>query len=67
MGRCGSDGASRLDGELDDRLSMRPLELDPLGYFIVSIDHTNKDIVAEHYTNTINDKGDETGQNSNIC
>lgn len=52
--------------QLDDELSKRPLSLDPQGYFIISIDRTERVIVAEHYGNTINDKGlacdEETGE-----
>ena len=56
----------QLDGPLDDDLSRRPLSLDPLGYFIISIDRTERRIVAEHYGNTINEQGlacdEETGE-----
>ena len=55
-----------LDAALDDALSKRPLSLDPLGYFIISIDRTDNRILAEHYGNTINDAGlacdEETGE-----
>ncbi|GMH36504.1 hypothetical protein BSKO_04372 [Bryopsis sp. KO-2023] len=46
-----------LDAKLDDELSMRPLDLDESGYFIIRLDREAKDIVAEHYTNTINKNG----------
>lgn len=52
--------------ELDDRLSNRPLALDPAGYFIIKVDRGARLIVAEHYSNAINDKGlavdEETGE-----
>lgn len=47
----------QLNAELDDKLSMRPLELDASGYFIILLDKDNREIVAEHYTNTINKNG----------
>jgi dihydropteroate synthase len=31
--------------------------LDPAGYFIIYLDRSDKSIVAEHYTNTINKNG----------
>ncbi len=42
---------------IDDELSKRDLALDPAGYFIIYIDRENKLLVAEHYTNEINDQG----------
>lgn len=52
--------------ELDDSLSMRPLQLDDCGYFIIQIDRENGVIVAEHYRNVINEQGlacdEETGE-----
>lgn len=51
---------------LDDKLSNRFIELDPMGYFIIYVDREARLICAEHYTNTINDKGlacdPETGE-----
>ncbi|NDJ17026.1 DUF4346 domain-containing protein [Myxacorys almedinensis] len=51
---------------LDDKLSQRFIELDPNGYFIIYLDRDARLIYAEHYTNTINDKGlacdPETGE-----
>lgn len=41
----------------DDRLSRRAIALDPCGYFLISLDRDAGDIVAEHYSNTINDHG----------
>eukprot|EP00899_Mesostigma_viride_P009405 jgi/Mesvir1/18466/Mv14317-RA.1 len=43
--------------QIDDKLSRRHLDLDPLGYFIIYIDKETSQIVAKHYKNTINDKG----------
>lgn len=42
---------------LDDELSKRPLELDAAGYFIILVDREAGELVADFYTNTINDKG----------
>jgi hypothetical protein len=47
----------RWDAALDDELSRRPLELDPAGYFIVKLDRAAGELVADFYTNTINDQG----------
>ncbi|GIL58366.1 hypothetical protein Vafri_13429 [Volvox africanus] len=50
---------------IDDALSWRPLQLDPAGYFIIRIDREAREIIADHYSNNINEKGlavdDETG------
>lgn len=50
----------------DDKLSNRFIELDPKGYFIIYLDRTNRLICADHYTNTIDEKGlacdPETGE-----
>jgi dihydropteroate synthase len=51
---------------IDDRLSNRFIELDPAGYFLIYLDRVALDICADHYSNTINDKGlacdPETGE-----
>jgi hypothetical protein len=47
----------RLDPELDDELSKRPLELDAAGYFIIKLDRDAKEIIAEYFTNIINKHG----------
>lgn len=50
----------------DDHLSRRAIALDPFGYFLISLDRNAGDIVAEHYSNIINDQGlaadPETGE-----
>ncbi|WP_025781847.1 DUF4346 domain-containing protein [Candidatus Synechococcus spongiarum] len=50
----------------DDRLSRRAIALDPSGYFLIFLDRDAGDIVAEHYSNIINDQGlaadPETGE-----
>ncbi len=50
----------------DDRLSRRAIALDPSGYFLIYLDRDSGQIIAEHYSNTINDKGlatdPETGE-----
>jgi hypothetical protein len=48
----------RLDADLDDALSMRPLELDAAGYFLIKLDREGNRLIAEHYTNTINKQGE---------
>jgi len=47
----------RLDAAVDDELSKRPLDLDPAGYFIIKVDRSAKEIVAEYFTNIINKNG----------
>jgi hypothetical protein len=47
----------RLDGELDDELSKRPLDLDAAGYYLIKIDRDAQEIVSEYYTNIINNNG----------
>lgn len=42
---------------LDDKLSFRPLDLDPAGYFVIFVDFLEKVIVAKHYRNVINSEG----------
>ena len=50
----------------DDKLSNRDIELDPSGYFIITVDIKSKEIIVEHYSNDINEQGmatdPETGQ-----
>jgi dihydropteroate synthase len=43
--------------KIDDKLSKRPINLDPGGYFIIYIDRDAQLIYAKHYTNIINEKG----------
>lgn len=51
---------------IDDKLSKRPIALDPGGYYIIYLDHEAELICAKHYTNVINEKGlavdPETGE-----
>ena len=51
---------------LDDKLSKRPIALDPGGYYIIYLDREAGLICAKHYTNNINEKGlavnPETGE-----
>ncbi len=42
---------------LDDRLSRRPLTLDPGGYVVIFIDDQTQELVAKFYTNFINEQG----------
>ncbi len=43
--------------ELDNELSKRGIPLDPKGYFIIYLNRKDGLICADHYTNTINDRG----------
>jgi dihydropteroate synthase len=51
---------------IDDKLSKRPIALDPGGYYIIYLDREAGLICAKHYTNIINNKGlavdPETGE-----
>ncbi|MBF2098506.1 MAG: DUF4346 domain-containing protein [Gloeomargaritaceae cyanobacterium C42_A2020_066] len=51
---------------IDDQLSHRPLDLDPAGYFIIYLDRPAGRICAQHFTNTIDERGlaldPETGE-----
>jgi hypothetical protein len=64
--RVQSSSSRGANQAIDDELSKRPLALDALGYFIISIDPEAGEIRADHYRNTINDKGlacdEETGE-----
>lgn len=42
---------------IDDKLSQRPIDLDPAGYFIIYLDRDKGLICAKHYTNIIDDRG----------
>ena len=52
--------------KLDNKLSKRPIALDPGGYFIIYIDRENSLICTKYFTNIINEKGlavdPETGE-----
>lgn len=47
----------RADAVLDDKLSQRWIDLDPQGYFIIKVDKSTNEVIAEHYTNLINKDG----------
>lgn len=51
---------------LDDELSKRFIDLDPAGYFLIRVDAEAGELVAEHYSNAINERGlatdPETGE-----
>ena len=59
------DHASRRE-VLDEQLSSRFIALDPAGYFLIRIDAAAGELVAEHYSNTIDERGlatdPETGE-----
>lgn len=42
---------------LDDSLSGRFIALDPSGYFLIRVDHQAGELVAEHYSNSIDARG----------
>lgn len=43
--------------QLDETLSNRFIELDPAGYFLIRVDAEAGELVAEHYSNGINERG----------
>ena len=51
---------------LDEGLSQRFIALDPAGYFLIKIDREAGELIAEHYSNAIDDRGlatdPETGE-----
>lgn len=51
---------------LDEGLSQRFIALDPAGYFLIKLDLETGELIAEHYSNAIDDRGlatdPETGE-----
>lgn len=50
--------------QLDGALSQRFIELDPAGYFLIRLDADAGELVAEHFSNAINDQGLATDPDS---
>lgn len=50
--------------ELDDRLSQRFIALDPAGYFLIKLDRGAGELIAEHYANSIDERGLATDPDS---
>lgn len=50
--------------ELDDRLSQRFIALDPAGYFLIKLDRAAGELIAEHYANSIDERGLATDPDS---
>ncbi|MEB3165059.1 MAG: DUF4346 domain-containing protein [Cyanobacteriota bacterium] len=52
--------------ELDEALSRRTIALDPAGYLLIKVDAPAGELVAEHYSNGIDERGlatdPETGE-----
>ncbi|WP_414153622.1 DUF4346 domain-containing protein [Prochlorococcus sp. MIT 1341] len=52
--------------KLDDELSKRFISLDPRGYFLIRVDYAACQIIVEHYSNNLDDRGravdPETGE-----
>ena len=42
---------------IDSKLSNRFISLDPKGYFLIKVDHVNKELRLEHYNNNIDKFG----------
>jgi hypothetical protein len=57
---------SNLRRQLDDHLSQRFISLDPEGYFLIKLDAAASQLVVEHYSNGIDERGlatdPETGE-----
>ncbi len=49
--------AVRQRSQLDETLSNRFIQLDPAGYFLIRVDVEAGELVAEHYSNGINERG----------
>lgn len=51
---------------LDESLSQRFIDLDPAGYFLIKLDEREGELIAEHYPNSIDERGlatdPETGE-----
>ena len=45
---------------LDDQLSQRFIELDPSGYFLIKLDAEAGELIAEHYSNHVDERGRAT-------
>ena len=45
---------------IDDQLSQRFIELDPSGYFLIKLDADAGELVAEHYSNDVDERGRAT-------
>jgi dihydropteroate synthase len=60
------DPATRRRRQLDDELSQRFIELDPAGYFLITVDLDAGELIVEHYSNAIDERGlatdPETGE-----
>lgn len=57
-----SRGSSR--EELDHALSQRFIHLDPAGYFLIRVDAGAGELVVEHYSNGIDERGRATDPDS---
>jgi dihydropteroate synthase len=49
-----------LGTQLDEELSQRFIALDPAGYFLIKLDPEAGMLVAEHYSNDVDDRGRAT-------
>lgn len=50
--------------QIDERLSQRFIALDPAGYFLIKLDREAGELVAEHYANSIDERGLATDPDS---
>jgi dihydropteroate synthase len=50
--------------ELDNQLSQRFIALDPSGYFLIKLDRQAGELIAEHYANSIDERGLATDPDS---
>ena len=59
-------GADDSRTRLDESLSQRFIDLDPAGYFLIKLDRGAGELIAEHYANSIDERGlatdPETGE-----
>jgi hypothetical protein len=49
--------ASAQRQQIDEQLSQRFIALDPAGYFLIRVDHEAQELVVEHYSNGLDERG----------
>jgi hypothetical protein len=65
MTRTPSCPQTRTDrSRLDEDLSQRFIALDPAGYFLIRVDREAGELIAEHFSNDIDEKGRATDPES---
>ncbi len=47
----------RLSQDIDDSYSSRHIALDPKGYFLIKVNQEQNELIVQHFSNSIDDKG----------